>query len=134
MRLLKYLIEKWAVSLKDPLAGEVVEVFINPTRKEYKEVLAASKGSMLHPESARVFYGYTTDDIWVWRGDVLHARVKRKIPSPQVLKIVIEPKMKLVHVYQVFKSDEEEKEIMNNAVKKINKFAPETKGYRVVKQ
>jgi len=135
MRLLNYLREKWATSFKDPLAGGTTEVFVNPSRSEYKDAIDASKGAMLHPASVRAFYSYESDKIWVWRGDVLHNKVMKKIPEINfhTLRIVIEPSKKFIHVYELFKSDKEEMEIAAMAVKKIHKFAPETKGFKVVR-
>ena len=135
MRLSNYLKEKWISSFKDPLAGGTVEVFINPSRKEYREALQASQGSMLTPSAVRAFYDYEGDNIWIWRGDVLHNKVMKKISGIKfsTLRIVIEPPKKIIHMYEVFKSDEEEETIAAKAAERIFKFAPETKAYKLLR-
>lgn len=135
MRLLKYLREKWVDSFKDPLAKGIAEVFMNPSRSEYRDALEASKESMLFPASARALYDYRKDNLYVWRGDVLHGNVINKAKLPRdSLRLVIDPPKKLVHIYSLFKSDEEEFEIVKKAMMKVFKFAPEAKGYKVARQ
>lgn len=135
MKLLKYLREKWVDSFKDPLAG-IAEVFVNPTKGEYRDALEASKASMLHSASARLAYDYNRDKMYVWRGDVLHGHVIRRVSEidNKALRIVIDTKGKLVHVYETYKSPEEEFEIVKKAMMRVFKFAPEVKGYKVAKQ
>ncbi len=135
MRLLKYLNEKWVDSFKDSLAGGVAEIFVNPSKSEYRDALNASKGSMLHAASARAVYDYERDKLYVWRGDVLHQRVIGRVSGipRKSLRITIEPDMKIIHVYDAYQSEERELEITKNAVKRIYKFAPETKSYKVAK-
>ena len=135
MRLLKYLREKWINSFKDPLAG-IAEVFVNPTRGEYRDALDASTASMLHTASARLAYDYDKDRMYVWRGDVLHHNVIKRVPQidRKALRLVIDTKAKLVHVYDTYKEPDEEYEIVKKAMMRVFKFAPEVKQYKVAKQ
>lgn len=136
MRLLKYLREKWVSSFKDPLSKGVAEIFVNPSRGEYRDALEASKASMLHTASARAAYDYDRDKLYVWRGDVLHGKVIGKVPQidKKALRLVIDTKAKLVHVYDTYKSPDEEFEIVKKCMMRVFKFAPEVKGYKVAKQ
>ncbi len=54
---------------------EYKEVMKNPTWKEYfkvKEVDGYVRG----------FYDHMTDDVWVWRGEVLHRSIKEYVEIP----------------------------------------------------
>jgi len=144
MRFLKYLTEKWAGSFKPPArAGGIAEVFVNPTRAEYKDALEASKGkAMMHPPSARAFYDPSSDKIWIWRGDVLHDSVLRsrsEIPSKS-LKFILEPITKRLFLYGDAnlsrlageKGMKAIEEVENKARKKIKTFAPESSSWKLV--
>jgi len=140
MRFLKYLIEKWESSFKDPEAG-ITEIFANPTRAEFKDILSASRSSALRywreiPVSARGYYDKAKNIMWMWRGDVLHNIVRRKLPAASefdLIRIEVDTSNREMYIYEPIKDKNEPEDLTNvkMVVKKIRSFAPQTKGYRI---
>ena len=140
MKFLRYLTEKFDFSFKDSEAG-LAEIFVNPNRAEFKDILAASQGTNLRyfrqlPVSARGYYNKEKGQLWMWRGDVLHGIVRRKLPAASefdLVRIEIIPHERMIYIYEPIKDKEERPDLTNVKMiaKKIRSFAPQTRNYTI---
>ena len=92
-------------------------VKLNPTWKEYFKVKEADG-------YVRGFYDHIADDIWVWRGKILHNFVKtyKKIPD-DAWRFILETKIYTIFVEQHGKAR------MINKLKELEPQAKEGKGW-----
>jgi len=131
MRFKKYLIEKWENTFK--IGPTAIEVFVNPTKREYNDIVKASKESgWSYAGATRAFYDSKKDKLWVWRGDVLHSYMsnKLKVNVFTLIRIEIDPHSKIVNVFEPY-GEEEVFDNVKKIIEKIRNFAPQMKGYKV---
>jgi len=118
MRFRQYITEKYETTIlphQSLWVKEPIEVFKNPTSKEYRGI----KNIMDKPSVIR---GLSDGkDIWIWRGDVFHTDVKKHIKSKKIELVLYPPHIRIFTAI-VFYPPEARK-----LRDKIYKFAPEFK-------
>lgn len=80
MRLKKYLTEKWIHSTKVRIGtrpkkdAEILEIFHNPTKGEYRDATEAGQSTVIPNIRGRHITGFilSSGEMWIWRGDVWH--------------------------------------------------------------
>jgi len=77
MRLLKYLVEKWQFTLKDKWTKMPIEVFANPTKSDYKDVLGTTVG--FNKDKFRFVADPNKKLLYIFDPDALHADIVSKI-------------------------------------------------------
>ena len=140
MRFLKFLNEKYDGTVPGRVGKIFAEVFINPSRNEYRDALEASK-ARIADGAVRAFFDPKKNNIWIWRADVLHDTVLKEMPIPtDSLKFILEPVTKRLFIYGDLnlsrlageKGIKAIEEVENKARKKIKTFAPESSSWKLV--
>ena len=122
MRFRQYITEKYEKTISPHYSlwvKEPIEVFKNPTPKEYREV----KNAMT--VTSKVTRGLSDGkNIWIWRGDVFHGEIKKSIGLKKIELILFSPNINIFtrKAGIVFYPPEARK-----LRDKIYKFAPEFK-------
>jgi len=83
MRLLKYLNEKWIHSFKDksPIAGRetFVEVFENPSSKEFRDAANSTTWDKIRGNFVRFFVDMKKKKVYIWHPEAVHADTWKQI-------------------------------------------------------
>lgn len=82
MRLNKYLTEKWAKSFKIRgvnLTDDILEVFVNPTKSEFKDAAGTNTWDMLKGKWVRFIADIENRQVHVWNPEVIHLSVWTRI-------------------------------------------------------
>jgi hypothetical protein len=75
MRLNKYLTEKWAKSFKMKgrgLRDDILEVFVNPTKSEFRDAAGTNDFDMLKGKWVRFFADMEKRQVHIWNPEVIH--------------------------------------------------------------
>jgi hypothetical protein len=101
MRLKRYLTEKWMKSFKRmgaDVPDGIVEVFVNPTKKEFFEVHDSAAWDHYEGKYVRFFADMERRLVYIWNPNIIHMTVwneigdKRKMSDPTLLKGVAQNK------------------------------------------
>jgi hypothetical protein len=77
MRLYKYLTEKWIKSFKS--RGDIIEIFKNPTKKEFKEVAGTTDFDFLKGEWVRFIADIENREVYIWHPEIIHSMAWSRI-------------------------------------------------------
>jgi len=77
MRLYKHLTEKWIKSFKGwahnkSPEGDIVEVFENPTKREFRDVAGKTTWDALKGEFVRFFADIENRKVYIWHPETIH--------------------------------------------------------------
>jgi hypothetical protein len=85
MRLQKYLAERWIHSYKDQRGGikagqEIfVEVFVNPTKGEFKDAAGSTTWDRIRGQFVRFFADMKKKKVYIWHPESIHSAAWKQI-------------------------------------------------------
>jgi len=84
MRLNKYLTEKWKKSFKDrnsfgKLTGKIIEVFVNPTKSEFRDAAGNASFDAIRGKYVRFFADIENRKVYIWDPEAIHIDVWKQI-------------------------------------------------------
>jgi len=80
MRLNKYLTEKWKKSFKSiRVASGIVEVFVNPSKSEFRDAAGSNKWDGLRGKWVRFYADLENRLVYVWHPEIIHSEVWKRI-------------------------------------------------------